>query len=98
MMPLKLWNAEKNAAEVLIHADREVVLSAGAVGSPHILMLSGVGPRGHVRAIASHETRPYPTQLEEKGVDVVADLPVGENLQVGGSVSVLAVSSSDRIT
>ena len=38
----------------------EVVLSAGAVGSPHLLMLSGIGPADHLRAT---------------GVDVVADVP-----------------------
>ena len=38
----------------------EVVLSAGAVGSPHLLLLSGIGPAGVLRAA---------------GLDVVADLP-----------------------
>jgi choline dehydrogenase len=47
-------------------AEREVVLAAGAVGSPHLLLLSGIGPAG---------------QLREAGIDVVADRPgVGENL------------------
>mmetsp|Transcript_15670 Transcript_15670/g.39865 ORF Transcript_15670/g.39865 Transcript_15670/m.39865 type:complete len:567 (+) Transcript_15670:1-1701(+) len=45
----------------------EVILAAGSVGSPHLLMLSGVGPKKH---------------LEEHGIECVADLPaVGENLQ-----------------
>jgi len=44
----------------------EVILSAGAYGSPHLLQLSGVGPAG---------------LLSDVGIDVVADLPgVGENL------------------
>ena len=48
-------------------AEREVLLCGGAVASPHLLQLSGIGPADHLR---------------EAGVDVVADLPgVGENLQ-----------------
>ena len=49
----------------MIRAEREVVLSAGVYGSPHLLMLSGIGPADHLRAF---------------GIDVVADLPVGDNL------------------
>ncbi|RBY88246.1 choline dehydrogenase [Blastococcus sp. TBT05-19] len=48
-------------------ATREVVLSGGAVNSPQLLMLSGIGPADHLR---------------EVGVDVVHDLPgVGGGLQ-----------------
>jgi choline dehydrogenase-like flavoprotein len=35
---------------VVVAAEKEVVLSAGAIGSPHILLLSGVGPRAELEA------------------------------------------------
>jgi choline dehydrogenase-like flavoprotein len=51
----------------LIKASREIVLTAGALATPKILQLSGIGPAAHLR---SH------------GIDIVADLPgVGENFQ-----------------
>ncbi|WP_197037750.1 MULTISPECIES: GMC family oxidoreductase N-terminal domain-containing protein [Actinomycetes] len=47
-------------------ATREVILAAGAIGTPHLLLASGIGPAQH---------------LQDVGVDVVLDLPgVGENL------------------
>ncbi len=49
----------------LLTAGQEIVLSAGVYGSPHLLMLSGIGPA---------------QQLRDVGLDVVEDLPVGENL------------------
>jgi choline dehydrogenase len=52
--------------EQVAHVEREVVLSGGALNSPQLLMLSGIGPAAHLR---------------EVGVDVVQDLPgVGQNL------------------
>ncbi len=48
------------------HAD-EIILAGGAIGSPHLLMLSGVGPASH---------------LDKMGVNVVQDTPgVGRNLR-----------------
>ncbi len=59
-----------------VEAGCEVILAAGAIGSPHLLMLSGVGPAAHLSA---HD------------IPVVADLPgVGQDLQDhigGGAVS-----------
>ena len=57
----------RGGREHVVYARREVILSAGAVGSPHILQMSGIGAPGHLRAL---------------GLDVVHALSgVGENLQ-----------------
>lgn len=57
----------RDGRESAVYADREVLLCAGAVNSPQLLMLSGIGPAKH---------------LEELGIEVHLDLPgVGENLQ-----------------
>ncbi|XP_069180994.1 glucose dehydrogenase [FAD, quinone] isoform X2 [Procambarus clarkii] len=70
-----LFNEKKRAVGVKflhkgkvksVHARREVILSAGAINSPQILMLSGVGPAD---------------QLDRHGIPLVANVPgVGRNL------------------
>ena len=56
-----------DGAEQIIAASREVIVSAGTINSPQILMLSGIGPA---------------EELKRHGIEVVCDLPgVGENLQ-----------------
>jgi choline dehydrogenase len=53
--------------ELMARAEREVVLASGVVGSPHLLLLSGIGPAD---------------SLSKHGIPVVHDLPgVGSNLQ-----------------
>ncbi|WP_417582652.1 GMC family oxidoreductase [Nitrincola sp.] len=50
-----------------VRASQEVIVASGAIGSPKLLMLSGVGPADHLRSL---------------GIDVHADLAgVGQNLQ-----------------
>ena len=57
-------------------AESEVVVTAGAIGSPKIMMLSGVGPAVH---------------LKEQGIEVVHDLPgVGENLNDHFGIDIVA--------
>ena len=57
---------QKRGELAVARAAREVILAAGAFNTPHLLMLSGVGPADHLRAM---------------GINPLADLPVGEDLQ-----------------
>ena len=57
----------ESGGEVFTVASDQVILSGGAIASPQILMLSGVGPGGH---------------LSSMGIDVLHEMPgVGENLR-----------------
>ena len=63
-----------DGAVVRIDANREVIVSAGTIHSPAILMRSGIGPAAH---------------LQEHGIGVAVDLPgVGQNLREHNTISV----------
>ncbi len=65
----------ESGGEVFQVESEQIVLSAGAMASPQILMLSGVGPSGHLR---------------EMGIPVVHELPgVGQNLRDHPIVAVI---------
>ena len=57
-------------------ADSEILVTSGAIGSPKLMLLSGVGPAAHLRSV---------------GVEVVHDLPgVGENLADHFGIDIVA--------
>jgi glucose dehydrogenase (acceptor) len=66
---------EKKGRVYEVKANKEIILSAGSVNSPQILMLSGVGRADHLNSL---------------GIPVLSDLKVGDNLQdhiaLGGMV------------
>ena len=83
----------QGGADKEVRAHREVVLSGGAINSPHLLQVSGVGPAEHLRSL---------------GIAVVHDLPgVGENLsdhyvsrishRMKGMVSINELSRAPRV-
>ena len=58
---------EINNEKFQVYADKEIILSAGAIGSPQLLQLSGIGPK---------------TTLKAAGIEINHELPgVGQNLQ-----------------
>jgi choline dehydrogenase-like flavoprotein len=69
---------EQNGTEHTLEVEREVILAAGVINTPQLLMLSGVGPAAHLR---------------EHGIEVVADVPgVGENLHDHPTAPVVALA------
>eukprot|EP00479_Gromia_sphaerica_P015580 TRINITY_DN9952_c0_g1_i1.p1 TRINITY_DN9952_c0_g1~~TRINITY_DN9952_c0_g1_i1.p1 ORF type:complete len:210 (-),score=21.00 TRINITY_DN9952_c0_g1_i1:3-632(-) len=56
----------RSGFERVINARKEVIVSAGAVNSAQILMLSGIGPKSH---------------LQDVGIECKVDLPVGQKLK-----------------
>ncbi|XP_060857130.1 glucose dehydrogenase [FAD, quinone]-like [Metopolophium dirhodum] len=56
----------KNNTRYYVRVEKEVLLSAGPINSPQLLMLSGIGPESH---------------LAEMGIHIISGLDVGKNLQ-----------------
>ena len=73
--------AESGGERFTVESD-QIVLSAGAIGSPQLLLLSGVGPASHLR---------------EVGIEVVHNLPgVGQNLRDHPSATALFSATGER--
>ncbi|WAC63124.1 choline dehydrogenase [Pseudoxanthomonas sp. SL93] len=73
----------RSGHEVTVRCEREVLVSGGAINSPQLLMLSGIGPADHLR---------------EHGITVRHDLPaVGRNLQDHLDICTLQ-HSTQRVT
>lgn len=64
-----------------VQVKKEVVLSAGAMGSPKVLLLSGIGPKAH---------------LDEVGIECIKDLPVGKNFHDHLHMSVNATITTEN--
>lgn len=74
--------AEGSGGRRMVHCAREVLITSGAIGSPRLLLLSGIGPAGHLKSV---------------GVPVAHDLPgVGSNLQDHVDICVLCECTGDH--
>ena len=72
----------ENGAASAVRAEREVLIAAGAFGSPKLLMQSGIGPADHLKSV---------------GVPVAHDLPgIGGNLQDHLDVFVIAECTGEH--
>ncbi|XP_073819304.1 glucose dehydrogenase [FAD, quinone] isoform X3 [Musca autumnalis] len=70
----------KNRKRYIVRAKKEVILSAGAIASPQLLMLSGIGPKEN---------------LQQLNITVIKDLKVGFNLQDHITLNGLVFSIND---
>ncbi|KAF5272042.1 hypothetical protein FQR65_LT05023 [Abscondita terminalis] len=73
----------RNKKSFSVRARKEVILSAGVLGSPKILMLSGIGPRYH---------------LKEMNIPLIQDLPVGKKIYDHPMYLGLIFSASEELT
>ncbi|CAG9836471.1 unnamed protein product [Diabrotica balteata] len=64
-------------------ATKEIILSAGTINSPHLLMISGIGPKEH---------------LEDKGISCIQNLSVGYNMQDHVGVILQAIFVNESVT
>ncbi|KAL8934422.1 MAG: hypothetical protein Q9216_005922 [Gyalolechia sp. 2 TL-2023] len=78
LLPLELFSAD----QVSVYARKEVILSAGALDSPKLLLLSGVGPR---------------SELEKHAIPTIRDIPgIGKNLQDHLWLELVTVQKANR--
>lgn len=73
----------KGRQTTVVYARKEIILSAGSLNSPQVLMLSGVGPAEHLLKV---------------GVPVIKDLKVGYNLQDHVSMAGLVFLVNQSVT
>lgn len=66
-----------------VYAQKEVIVSGGSINSPQLLMLSGIGPKEH---------------LKDLGIPLVKDAPVGENLMDHVALGSLSVLINDTVS
>ncbi|WP_314340469.1 GMC family oxidoreductase N-terminal domain-containing protein [Acinetobacter guillouiae] len=64
-----------------VRVRKEVIISAGAIGSPKVLLLSGIGPKEH---------------LQEVGIECIQELPVGDNFHDHLHMSVNATVTTEN--
>ena len=64
-----------------VFAKKEVIVAGGAINSPKLLMLSGIGPKKH---------------LENLGIKLIQDLPVGKNLMDHPTIDGLVIKLSNE--
>jgi len=72
-----------NRKKYRVFARKEVVICAGAINSPQLLMLSGIGPQEHLR---------------DKNISLVKNLPVGKNLMDHVALGSLSVLINDTVS
>ncbi|XP_070155098.1 glucose dehydrogenase [FAD, quinone] [Polyergus mexicanus] len=72
----------KNRKTYFVSATKEIILCAGALSSPQLLMLSGIGPKNHLSSLY---------------IPVIEDLPVGFNLQDHVSMSALTFLVNESV-